>query len=335
LAKSETQKQPSGIGILGIGSYVPEGVLTNSDLEKMVDTTDEWIKERTGISKRHRASDDVATSDLAQEAAKRALVDAGIGPDDVDVIIVGTATPDMFFPSTACLVQKAIGATKAVAFDISAACSGFLYGLSLAEHLVKGGGYKYILVVGAETLTKILDWTDRTTCVLFGDGAGAAVVGLVGPGRGFISSLLKSDGTMGDLLQLPAGGSRMPPSEETLRKHLHYVKMEGNKLFKAAVKAMASAAQAVLADAGYTGDDLDFLVPHQANLRIIDSTAAKLKLPPEKVFINIGEYGNTSAASIPIALEEAKRRGLLRPGMLIEMVSFGGGLTWACTLMRW
>jgi 3-oxoacyl-[acyl-carrier-protein] synthase III len=333
--KTQTPKLPSGIGILGIGSYVPEGVLTNADLEKIVDTTDAWIKERTGISKRHKADDRTATSDLAKEAAKQAIADAGLTPDDVDVIIVGTATPDMFFPSTACLVQKEIGASKAVAFDISAACSGFLYGLSLAEHLIKGGTYKHVLVVGAETLTKILDWTDRATCVLFGDGAGAAVVGQVGPGRGFITSMLRSDGSMGDLLQMPAGGSRMPPSEETLRKHLHYVKMEGNKLFKAAVKAMANAASTVLAESGYTGEDLDLLVPHQANLRIIDSTATRLKLPASKVLINIGEYGNTSAASIPIALEEAKRGGILKPGMLIEMVSFGGGLTWACTLMRW
>jgi len=333
--ETAARKQPSGIGIVGIGSFVPEGLLTNADLEKIVDTTDEWIKERTGISKRHRVDEKTATSDLAKEAAKRAIADAGLTPEDIDVIIVGTATPDMFFPSTGCLVQKEIGATRAVAFDISAACSGFLYGLSLAEHFIKAGTYKYILVIGAETLTKIVDWTDRTTCVLFGDGAGAAVVGEVGPGRGFIASLLRSDGSLGDLLEMPAGGSRMPPSEETLKKRLHCIKMEGNKLFKAAVKAMASAGASVLADSGYTSDELDLLVPHQANLRIIDSTAARLKLPAEKVLINIAEYGNTSAASIPIALEEAKRGGLIRPGMLIEMVSFGGGLTWACTLMRW
>jgi 3-oxoacyl-[acyl-carrier-protein] synthase-3 len=233
------------------------------------------------------------------------------------------------------VVQKKTGAVNAVAFDVSAACSGFLYGLSIAENFVRSGAYRHVLVVGAETLTKITDWTDRGTCVLFGDGAGAAVVGKVGEGRGLIASTLKSDGSMGDLLELPAGGSRMPPSEETLRRRLHYVKMEGNQLFKAAVKAMANVAATTLAEAGYTGDDLDLLVPHQANLRIIESTANRINVPREKVYINIEEYGNTSAASIPIALDEAKRRGILKEGMLIEMVSFGGGLTWACALMRW
>ena len=335
MVAATSKKQPSGIGIIGIGSYVPEGTLTNDDLEKMVDTTDEWIRERTGISKRHRVDEKTATSDLAKEAALRALADAGLGPLDADMIIVATATPDMFFPSTACVVQKKTGAVNAVAFDVSAACSGFLYGLSIAENFVRSGAYRHVLVVGAETLTKITDWTDRGTCVLFGDGAGAAVVGKVGEGRGLIASTLKSDGSMGDLLELPAGGSRMPPSEETLRRKLHYVKMEGNQLFKAAVKAMANVAATTLAEAGYTGDDLDLLVPHQANLRIIESTANRINVPREKVYINIEEYGNTSAASIPIALDEAKRRGILKEGMLIEMVSFGGGLTWACALMRW
>lgn len=328
-------KAPSGVGIIGVGSYVPEGTLTNFDLEKMVETSDTWIKERTGISKRHRADDKTATSDLAKQAAARALKDAGLGPLDIDAIIVATATPDMFFPSTACIVQMRIGASRAFAFDISAACSGFLYGLSIAEHLVKTGSYNHVLVVGAETLTKILDWSDRGTCVLFGDGAGAAVVGRVGEGRGIISACMASDGSLGDLLELPAGGSRMPASEETLRKGLHYVKMEGNKLFKVAVKAMSSAANNTLAEAGYSGEDLDLLVPHQANLRIIDATAERVKVARDKVYVNIDEYGNTSAASIPIALDEAKRRGVLKEGMLIEMVSFGGGLTWACVLMRW
>lgn len=333
--ETASRKEPSGIGILGIGAHVPEDVLTNHQLEKMVDTTDAWIRERTGIYKRHRADDKTATSDLARQAAAKALADAGLGPLDIDVLIVATATPDMFFPSTACIVQKAIGASKAFAFDISAACSGFLYGVSLAEHLIKAGTYQRVLVIGAETLTKIVDWKDRTTCVLFGDGAGAAVVGRVGDGRGLISTLLASDGTMGDMLQLPAGGSRMPPSEETLRQGLHFVKMEGNKLFKAAVKAMASSALSTLAAAGYTGDDLDLLVPHQANLRIITATAERIKVPMSKVVMNIEEYGNTSAASIPIALDEVKRKGILKEGMLVQMVSFGGGLTWASVLIRW
>lgn len=328
-------KPASGIGILGIGGYVPEGELTNTDLEKIVETSDEWIRERTGIFKRHRADSNTATSDLAAGAARRAIEDAGLTPADIGVIIVGTATPDMFFPSTACLVQKELGAPQAAAFDLSAACSGFLYGLSIAEDFVKSGKHKYVLVVGAETLTKILDWTDRTTCVLFGDGAGAAVVGRVGEGRGIVSSLMASDGSMGDLLKLPAGGSRMPPTEETIRNRMHYVKMQGNRLFKAAVKAMASAATATLADAGYTGQDLDLLVPHQANQRIIDATARRIGVPEEKVFSNVEFYGNTSAASIPLALADAKEKGILKDGMLVDLVSFGGGLTWASVLVRW
>jgi 3-oxoacyl-[acyl-carrier-protein] synthase-3 len=329
------RKQPSGIGILGIGSHVPEEVLTNFDLEKIVNTSDKWIRERTGIDKRHRSDAQTATSDLAAGAALKALDDAGLGPEDLDVIIVGTATPDMFFPSTACLVQKEIGATRAAAFDVSAACSGFLFGLSIAEDFVAVGKYDKVLVIGAETLTKILDWTDRSTCVLFGDGAGAAVVGKVADGRGIVSSLLASDGTLGELLKLPAGGSRMPPSEETIRGGYHYVKMQGNKLFKAAVKAMASAAVQTLEDAGYTAGDLDLLVTHQANMRIIDATARRINIPMEKVFTNVERYGNTSAASIPIALREAKEKGVLKEGMLVELVSFGGGLTWASVLMRW
>jgi 3-oxoacyl-[acyl-carrier-protein] synthase-3 len=328
-------KEPNGIGIVGIGSYVPPDTLTNCDLEKMVDTSDDWIRERTGIFKRHRADAMTATSDLAAEAAIRALADAGLTVADLDMIIVATATPDMFFPSTGCMVQKRIGAARACAFDVSAACSGFLYGLSVAEQYVKSGSYNHVLVAGAETLSKILDWTDRATCVLFGDGAGAAVVGKVESGRGFISSSMASDGTQGELLELRAGGSRLPASEETLKNKLHYVKMEGNKLYKSAVKAMSSAALNTLARAGYTADDVDLLVPHQANLRIIDATAERLRIPKERVYVNIDEYGNTSAASIPIALDEAKRKGVLKPGMLVEMVSFGGGLTWASLLMRW
>ncbi len=333
--RRDHRKKPSGVGIKGIGAYVPEAFLTNSDLERMVDTSDQWITERTGIKKRHKANPEQATSDLAREAALKAIADAGIKPTDLDIIIVGTATPDMFFPSTACLVQKEIGATKAAAFDISAACSGFLYGLSIAEDFVRAGKYENILVVGAETLTRILDWSDRTTCVLFGDGAGAAVVGRVGDGHGIISTFLGSDGSMGDLLKLPAGGSRMPATEETVRKRLHYVKMEGNKLFKAAVKAMVNAATKVLDDSGYRSQDLDLLVTHQANIRIIDATAKRIDISDEKVYRNVHEYGNTSAASIPIALAEAKQKGMLRDGMLVELVAFGGGLTWASVLMVW
>lgn len=331
----QRRKPPSGFGIIGIGAHVPDNALTNFDLEKMVDTTDEWIRERTGIVTRYKADDQTATSDLAIEASLKALDDAGLGPRDIDLIIVGTATPDMFFPSTACLVQKELGATQAAGFDVSAACSGFLYGMTIAEDFLKSGRYEHILVVGAETLTRIVDWTDRTTCVLFGDGAGAVVMGKVGDGRGIVSAYLASDGALGDILKLPAGGSRMPPTEETVRNRQHYVKMQGNKLFKAAVKAMASAAVKTLEDAGYTGDDLDLLVPHQANWRIIDATARRVNVPEEKVYSNVKDFGNTSAASIPIALTEAKRKGILKEGMVVELVAFGGGLTWASVLMIW
>ncbi len=331
----QRRKAPSGIGILGIGSYVPEGELTNYDLEKMVDTTDQWIRERTGIFKRHKTDDQTATSDLAIGAARNALADAGLGPEDIDLIIIATATPDMFFPSTACLVQNALGATQAAAFDISAACSGFLFGLSMAEIYIKCGPRKKILVIGAETLTKIVDWTDRATAVLFGDGAGAAVVGHVGEGRGFVASRIRSDGALSDLIKQPAGGSRMRPTIENLGERQQYMKLQGNRVFKAAVKAMASVAVGTLEDGGYTGDDLDLLVTHQANWRIIDATARRINVPPEKVFSNVEDYGNTSAASIPIALTEAKQKGILKEGMLVELVAFGAGLTWAGNLMIW
>ncbi len=331
----QRRKAPSGIGILGIGSCVPEGELTNYDLEKMVDTTDQWIRERTGIFKRHKTDDQTATSDLAIGAAREALSDAGLGPEDIDVIVVATATPDMFFPSTACLVQNALGASQAVAFDIGAACTGFLYGLSMAEICIESGRYERILVIGAETLTKIVDWTDRATCVLFGDGAGAAVVGRVGEGRGFIAWRIGSDGTMSDLIKQPAGGSRMRPTEENLRSGDHFIRLQGNRVFKAAVKAMASVAVDTLEDGGYTGDDLELLVTHQANGRIIDATARRINVPPEKVFSNVEDYGNTSAASIPIALTEAKEKGILKEGMLVELVAFGSGLTWGSNLMIW
>lgn len=328
-------KKPSGIGIKGIGSYVPPEVLTNKDLEKFVDTSDEWITERTGIKKRHRASPDQATSDLASEAARRALEDANMSIKEIDAIIVGTATPDMLFPSTACLVQRNLGTRDVPSFDISAACSGFIYGLSIATGFIATGFFENVLVVGAETLSRMLDWKDRSTCVLFGDGAGAAVVGHVGDGRGFLSMFLGSEGSLADLLKLPAGGSKLPATEETVRNRLHFVKMEGNKLYKFAVRAMAAAAARVLEDSGYSGADLDLLVPHQANLRIINATAERIGVDQKKVYVNIDQYGNTSAASIPIALDEARRKDILKEGMLVEIVSFGGGLTWASCLMVW
>jgi 3-oxoacyl-[acyl-carrier-protein] synthase-3 len=329
------KKEPSGVGFIGLGSHAPERVLTNFDLEKMVDTTDKWIRERTGIQRRHRAEDCEATSDTAAEAGRKAMEDAGVGPDDIDLLIVGTATPDMLFPSTACVVQSHLGTRKAASFDLSAACSGFLYGVTIAKGFIESGTYERCLVIGAETLTRILDWDDRATCVLFGDGAGAAVVGKVGEGRGIISTYIGSDGSLGDLLKQPAGGTRIPATEESVRNKLHHVHMQGNTLFKHAVRAMSDAAMRTLKDGGYSGEELDLLIPHQANLRIIDATARRINVPMEKVFVDLQEYGNTSAASIPIALDDARRQGVLRGGMLVDMVAFGAGLTWGSILMRW
>jgi 3-oxoacyl-[acyl-carrier-protein] synthase-3 len=333
--KEKHKKEPSGVGIVGLGSYAPEKVLTNFDLEKIVDTSDEWIRERTGIERRHILEDDRATSDTATEAARRAMEDAGVGPDDIDVMIVGTATPDMFFPSTACLVQKNLGLWKAAAFDVSAACCGFLYSLTIAKSFIESGTFEKCLAIGADTLTRIVNWEDRGTCVLFGDGAGAAVVGRVGEGKGIIDVYIGSDGRLSDLLTHPAGGTRMPATEETVRNKLHCIHMQGNTVFKYAVKAMGDAAVKTLSNAGYDGEDLDLLVPHQANLRIVKATARRINIPMEKVFVDVQEYGNTSAASIPLALDDARRQGVLKDGMLINLVAFGGGLTWGSVLMRW
>jgi len=323
------------VGILGTGSYAPERVLTNAELAEMVDTSDEWITTRTGIKSRRIADEKTATSDLAAEAGRRAMADAGVTADEIDLIILATATPDMLFPATACVVQSALGLKNACGFDVSAACSGFVYGLSLANSLVGGGTYERVLVIGAETLSKIVDWTDRNTCVLFGDGAGAAVVGAVPEGRGILSVLLGSDGTLSNWLNMPGGGSRIPISQEVLDKRLHYVKMAGNSVFKYAVKEMGAAALAALDRAGATGEDLDILVPHQANLRIIEAVADRIGVPMSKVFINIDRYGNTSAASVPIALDEARRSGRLKEGNLVEIVVFGGGFTWGSAVLRW
>jgi 3-oxoacyl-[acyl-carrier-protein] synthase-3 len=329
------KKEPSGVGIVGMGSYAPEKLLTNFDLEKIVDTSDEWIRERTGIERRHILGDDKATSDTASEAARRAMEDAGVGPEDIDVMIVGTATPDMFFPSTACLVQKNLGLSKAAAFDVSAACCGFLFSLTIAKSFIESGAFETCIVIGADTLTRIVDWEDRGTCVLFGDGAGAAVVGRVGEGKGIIDVYIGSDGRLSDLLKQPAGGTRMPATEETVRNKLHCIQMQGNTVFRHAVKAMGDAAVKTLSNAGYDGEDLDLLIPHQANLRIVKATARRIHIPMEKVFVNLQEYGNTSAASIPLALDDARRQGVLKEGMLVNLVAFGGGLTWGSILMRW
>jgi 3-oxoacyl-[acyl-carrier-protein] synthase-3 len=322
------------IGIVGIGSDAPEGILTNADLEKMVDTSDAWIVERTGIRTRHIADAKTTTSTLATRAARRALADAKVDGAAVDLIVVGTATPDMLFPSTACLVQAEIGAVNAAAFDLAAACSGFIYGLNVAAGLIRNGTHETALVIGAETLSKILDFTDRATCVLFGDAAGAAVVRRVEKGKGILATRIMSDGTLGEMLMLPAGGSLRPATHETVDQRLHYVKMSGNNVFKSAVKSMADVVLKSLEDAELSADQVDLFIPHQANLRIIEATARKLDIPMEKVFVNVDRYGNTSAASIPLAIDEARRAGVLREGHVVSAVAFGAGFTWGSAVLR-
>jgi 3-oxoacyl-[acyl-carrier-protein] synthase-3 len=320
--------------ILGIGSAVPEKTLTNFDLEKMVDTSDEWIRERTGIQVRHIVSDNIQNSDLAAEAAQNALQEAEIHAEQIDTIVVGTVTGDVCFPSTACYVQQKIGAVNAAAFDIQATCSGFIFALSIADGFIATGKNKYVLVIGSEVLSKIVDWKDRSTCVLFGDAAGAAVLGPPnGDGRGVLGTYIKTDGRLGHLLWRPGGGTKFPLSV-VMNENLNFIKMEGPEVFKAAVTAMGDAATHILEKTGLTADDVDLLIPHQANIRIINATVRKLKLPREKVFINIQDYGNTSAASIPVAITEAKQKGLLKPGDVCLMVAFGGGFTWGSAVVR-
>ncbi|MTI47699.1 beta-ketoacyl-ACP synthase III [Sporosalibacterium faouarense] len=324
-----------GIGILGTGKYVPEKVLTNHDLEKMVDTNDEWIRTRTGISERRILEDDKATSFMATEAARKAIEDSGLSPEDIDLIIVSTVTPDMAFPSTACLVQDNLGCTNAAAFDLEAACSGFLYGLSMAYGQIFAGLVKNVLLIGAEALTRITDWTDRNTCVLFGDGAGAAVLGEVPEGKGILALNLGADGRGGKYLTQPAGGSLMPATKESVENRMHYIRMEGNEVFKFAVRTMADASMNVLEKANMEISDVDFLVPHQANIRIINSSRKKLKLPKDKVVVNLNKYGNMSSASIPVALDEAVKEGRIDNNDNVILVGFGGGLTWGSCLLKW
>lgn len=328
-------KANNAVGIIGLGYCVPEKVLTNFDLEKMVDTSNDWIVERTGIKQRHIADDATATSDLAVKAAARALEDAGISADELDLIIVGTATPDMYFPSVACIIQDQLKATKAAAFDLSAGCSGFVYSLVTGSQFISAGLYKKVLVVGAETISKILDWTDRNTCVLFGDGAGAAVLSAVDDGYGILGVELGAEGAGGEHLKLPAGGSRMPASALTISDKKHYVHMNGNEVFKFAIKVMGEAALKALENAGLTPEDVDCFIPHQANIRIIQSAAKRLKLPLDKVMVNVDKYGNTSAASIPIALKEAVISGKVKKDDTVVLVGFGAGLTWASCVIKW
>lgn len=321
--------------IIGLGSYVPERVLTNYDLEKMVDTSHEWILDRTGISERRIASEEEATSDLAYLASQIAIKEAGIKTEDLDFIIVATVTPDMLFPSTACLVQKRLGVQGIFAFDISAACSGFIYALSVADQYIKSGLYRTGLVVGADAFSKVVDWTDRNTCVLFGDGAGAAVLQADSGDSGLISTHLYSDGALWDLLYVPGGGSRNPPSEVMLRNRLQYIKMRGNETFKVAVNTLSEVIKEALKCNGLTSDDIKLFIPHQANLRIIQAISKKLNVPMERFKINLANYGNTSAASVPIALDETIREGRIEKGDYVLLEAFGAGLTWGAALIRW
>ena len=322
-------------GIIGIGCYLPEKKLTNQDLEKIVDTSDAWITERTGIKIRHIAAPEQATSDLAYEASLKALADAHTKPEELDMIIVATETPDYKYPSTACLLQAKLGAKKAACFDLAAGCSGFVYGLGVAAQCIVSGLYKKILLVGAETLSRIMDWTDRNTCVLFGDGAGAAVLGRVEDGYGVLSLDLGADGTGAKHLIQPGGGSRRPATHETVDAHDHTIHMDGREVFKFAARTMPAACKKVLQKAGLGIEDVALLVPHQANLRIIDNAVNRLKIDRDKVWINIQRHGNMSAACIPVCLTEAREAGRLHKGDNVVMVAFGAGLTWAGALVKW
>jgi 3-oxoacyl-[acyl-carrier-protein] synthase-3 len=321
--------------ITGTGSFAPKKIITNQDLEKLVDTSDTWITERTGIKERRIAEKGQTTSDLAYEAGKKALKAAGIGPQDLDLILVATMTPDTILPSMGCVLQDKLGAKNAAAFDIAAACSGFIYGMSVADAFIKSGMYKNILLVGAEVLSRFTDWEDRTTCILFGDGAGAVVIQRHAGKRGILSTHLHSDGSLGDLLHVPAGGASHPASHDTIRKRMHFIRMKGNETFKVAVRALEGVVQEALEHNKVKPEEIDFLVPHQANLRIIQAMAQRLNMPMEKVVLTLPKYGNTSAASIPMALDEAVRDGRIKDNHLLLFEAFGGGLTWASALVRW
>jgi 3-oxoacyl-[acyl-carrier-protein] synthase-3 len=323
------------IKIAGLGFYVPDKILTNADLEKMVDTTDEWIVTRTGIRERHIALKSQATSDLAAEACRRALKDARIEVKDIDLILMATSTPDTLFPSTACWVQSHLRADHIPALDISAGCTGFLYGLIIAESLILNRTARRVLLVGAELLTKITNWEDRSTCVLFGDAAGAAVLEEADGDEGLLSYYWRADGNLGDLLLQPAGGTRKPATAQTVAENLHYLHMKGNEVFKHAVKRMAEAALEVLKSANLKKEDIGYFIPHQANIRIIEATAERLKVPKERVLINIDRYGNVSVATIPIGLCELKDGGKLKKGDIVLMDAFGAGFTWAAVAYRW
>jgi len=315
--------------IIGTGSYVPKKVLTNFDLEKIVDTTNEWIMERTGIRERRIAEGTEATSDLAFEAAKRALEAAKIDPKELELIIVGTSSPDMLFPSTACIIQDKIGAVNAAAFDVSAACTGFNYALAAAASFIESGAYNNVMVIGADTLAKYLDWTDRNTCILFGDGAGAVILKAASDGSGVLASYLGAEGSGGKYLIMPGGGSRDPEAKK------RYIWMNGKEVFKFAVKILPKCVKAVLEGAGLKISDISLLIPHQANTRIIDFALKSFGLSKDKVYVNLDRYGNTSAASIPIALDEASKEGRIKRGDIVVLAGFGGGLTYGANVVKW
>lgn len=341
-ASTSSDQKPvsfSGLGcsvaIVGTGSYAPEKILTNADLEKMVDTTDEWIVTRSGIRERHIARADEATSDMATVAAQRALAQAKVAPEDLDLIIVATITPDMVFPSTACFVQNRLGARNATCFDLEAACSGFLFAVNTARQYIKTGAIRTALVIGAEKLSGVVDWQDRTTCVLFGDGAGAVVLQACEAPRGILSVVTGSDGSLTELLKLPGGGSRYPVSPQTIEQRLHYMKMVGKDVFKHAVRAMSEAGRKAIEQSGLSIDQIACIVPHQANMRIVEAIRDRMEVEPEKFFVNLDRYGNMSAASIPVALDEAVSMGRIKSGDPILLVAFGGGFTWGAMVIRW
>jgi 3-oxoacyl-[acyl-carrier-protein] synthase III len=322
-------------GILGTGHSYPEGILTNADLANMVETSDEWITTRTGIKQRRKAAPGEYTSLFAVRAARQAIERAGLTPDDIDLILCATVSPDQILPSTGCIIQAELGANRAAAMDVVAACSGFLYGVTLANTMIQAGQSKNALVIGAEILTQYVDYSDRHTCVLFGDGAGAAVLGPVDGERGILASRIRSDGRYLEQLFSPGGGTRRPPTAETLAAGDHFFKMKGNELFKVAVRSMAEVSREVLEEAGVSAKDVKLFIPHQANQRITDAVASKLNVDEALVYSNISMHGNTSSASIPIALDECVEAGRVKPGDLVLLASFGGGVTWGGVLIRW
>jgi 3-oxoacyl-[acyl-carrier-protein] synthase-3 len=324
--------------ILSTGRAYPEGVLTNADLEKLVETSDDWITSRTGIKQRHKAVEGEYTSQFAVRAAAQAIERARIDPSEIDLLICATVTPDQLLPSTGCLIQTELGAHRAAAFDLAAACSGFLYGVTLANQMIRGGQARYALVIGAEVLTRYVDYTDRSTCVIFGDGAGAALLGPTTAGdgeRGILGTRIRSDGRYAEQLYAPGGGTRLGISADNVATGQHYFRMKGNELFKVAVRSMADISREVLEEAGYKGEDVKLFIPHQANQRITDAVANNLKVDSQIVYSNIAMHGNTSSASIPIALDECVEQGRIGEGDLVLLASFGGGVTWGAALMRW